>query len=174
MDDGCNEAELDDKIKFYVTDEYKVMHCASPRSDEYLQLSMYTLHNRCYMQRQVLREMSTEQLIDTIVIHPTVTLTPSFRDTGLTSTYSFQPLSNLVYMRDQQITTAKGIVLGSLRSSQRQLEVELMQFVFRKLGTSILHPPKRRHTLSRPPACRIPATGVPALPWHLIGRRTQN
>jgi arginine deiminase len=87
-----------------------------------------------YVQKQVLREMSTEQLIDSIMIHPTVTLSPSFRDTGLTSTYSFQPLANLVYMRDQQITTCKGIVLGRLRSEQRQLEVELMNFAFNKLG----------------------------------------
>lgn len=91
------------------------------------------------MQRQVLREMSAEQLIDTIMIHPTVTLQPSYRDTGLTSTYSFQPLSNLVYMRDQQITTAKGIVLGCLRSAQRQLEVDLMEFVFHKLGVHTPH-----------------------------------
>lgn len=87
------------------------------------------------MQKQVLREMSLEQLIDTIMIHPTVTLSQSGRDTGLISTYSFQPLANLVYMRDQQITTAKGVVLGSLRSHQRQREVDLMEFVFNKLGT---------------------------------------
>ena len=86
------------------------------------------------VQRQVLREMSLEQLIDTIMIHPTVTLSQSGRDTGFISTYSFQPLANLVYMRDQQITTAKGIVLGSLRSHQRQREVDLMDFVFNKLG----------------------------------------
>ena len=72
------------------------------------------------VQKQVLREMSLEQLIDTIMIHPSVTLSQSGRDTGFISTYSFQPLANLVYMRDQQITTAKGIVLGSLRSHQRQ------------------------------------------------------
>lgn len=98
------------------------------------------------MQRQVLREMSAEQLIDTIMIHPTVTLQPSYRDTGLTSTYSFQPLSNLVYMRDQQITTAKGIVLGCLRSAQRQLEVDLMEFVFHKLGVHITHLVLCRHS----------------------------
>ena len=78
--------------------------------------------------------MSLEQLIDTIMIHPSVTLSQSGRDTGFISTYSFQPLANLVYMRDQQITTAKGIVLGSLRSHQRQREVDLMDFVFHKLG----------------------------------------
>jgi hypothetical protein len=58
----------------------------------------------------------------------------SSRDTGLTASYTFEPLSNLVYTRDQQITTCKGIVMGRLRSQQRQKEVELMQYCFRKLG----------------------------------------
>jgi hypothetical protein len=56
------------------------------------------------------------------------------RDTGLTASYTFEPLSNLVYTRDQQITTCKGIVMGRLRSQQRQKEVELMHYCFRKLG----------------------------------------
>ena len=33
-----------------------------------------------------------------------------------------------------QITTCKGIVMGRLRSAQRQLEVELMRFCHNKLG----------------------------------------
>lgn len=81
--------------------------------------------------------MSTAQLIDTIMINPTVLLQPSGRDTGLTATYSFQPLSNLVYTRDQQITTCRGIVMGRLRSLQRQLEVDLMAFCFEKLGKGL-------------------------------------
>ncbi len=36
-----------------------------------------------------------------------VHLTPSYRDTGLFASYTFEPLSNLVYTRDQQITTCK-------------------------------------------------------------------
>jgi arginine deiminase len=56
------------------------------------------------------------------------------RDTGLTASYTFEPLSNLVYTRDQQVTTCKGIVMGRLRSAQRQKEVELMSYCFRKLG----------------------------------------
>lgn len=60
----------------------------------------------------------------------------SYRDTGLSASYTFQPLSNLVYTRDQQVTTCKGIVMGRLRSSQRQLEVEVMRFCFEKLGGS--------------------------------------
>jgi hypothetical protein len=47
--------------------------------------------------------MSVTQLIDLILINPTVHLAPSYRDTGLTASYTFEPLSNLVYTRDQQV-----------------------------------------------------------------------
>jgi hypothetical protein len=82
-------------------------------------------------------KMSTDQLIETIVIRPTVTLIPTNQHTGLTSEYSFKPLSNLIYMRDQQITTAKGIVMGHLKTPQRHLETEVMHFAFSKLGEAL-------------------------------------
>ena len=47
--------------------------------------------------------MSIHQLIDTILINPTVHVSPSYRDTGLSASYTFKPLSNLVYTRDQQV-----------------------------------------------------------------------
>jgi hypothetical protein len=52
---------------------------------------------------QVIEHMSVTQLIDLILINPTVSLAPSYRDTGLTASYTFEPLSNLVYTRDQQV-----------------------------------------------------------------------
>ncbi len=55
--------------------------------------------------------MSTTQLIDTVMINPTVSLQPSYRDTGLTASYTFEPLSNLVYTRDQQVTTCKWVTV---------------------------------------------------------------
>ncbi|GBF90210.1 arginine deiminase [Raphidocelis subcapitata] len=88
--------------------------------------------------REVIEHMSVTQLIDIILINPTVHLTPSGRDTGFTAAYTFEPLSNLVYTRDQQITTCRGIVMGRLRSQQRQREVELMRFCFNKLGLPIV------------------------------------
>lgn len=100
-----------------------------------------------------MHEMSTDQLIETIMIRPTVTLIPTDQHTGLTSAYSFEPLSNLIYMRDQQITTARGIVMGHLKTPQRRLETEVMKFAFTKLGARP----------SRPNICvvlgMLPATG---------------
>lgn len=103
--------EIEAEDRYYLSDEYK---------------------------RKVVEHMAVPQLIDTILINPTVHLAPSYRDTGLTATYSFEPLSNLVYTRDQQITTARGIVMGRLRSPQRNLEVSLMHFCLEKLGLQVI------------------------------------
>lgn len=46
--------------------------------------------------REVVEQMGTSQLIDTIMINPTVTLRASHRDTGFTASYTFEPLSNMV------------------------------------------------------------------------------
>ncbi|PNW79619.1 hypothetical protein CHLRE_08g360350v5 [Chlamydomonas reinhardtii] len=89
------------------------------------------------MSARVICQMGTSQLIDTVMINPTVTLQPSYRDTGFTASYTFEPLSNLVYTRDQQVTTCKGIVMGRLRSAQRQREVQVMRFCFNKLGMAV-------------------------------------
>ena len=69
---------------------------------------------------------------------------------GLNATYSFEPLSNLVYTRDQQITTCKGIVMGRLRSPQRNLEVSLMKFCLQKLGEPSLQPSLANLGVCRP------------------------
>ncbi|KIY99877.1 Amidinotransferase family protein [Monoraphidium neglectum] len=125
--EGFTAEDIAEKDRFYLTDDYK---------------------------REVVEHMSIAQLIDIILINPTVALTPSGRDTGFMASYTFAPLSNLVYTRDQQvslrrgaasptpatpaITTCKGIVMGCLRSAQRQREVQLMRFCFNKLGMPIV------------------------------------
>ena len=58
--------------------------------------------------RNVLEVMSPEQLIDVVLCHPTVEMRPSFRDTGFTASYRFDPLTNMQFTRDQQITTNQG------------------------------------------------------------------
>lgn len=80
MENGRKIEELAEDDRKYVSDAYK---------------------------REVVEHMSTSQLVDTIMINPTVIITPSQRDTGLSAAYGFHPLSNLVYTRDQQITTCK-------------------------------------------------------------------
>eukprot|EP00899_Mesostigma_viride_P029157 jgi/Mesvir1/9426/Mv02169-RA.1 len=87
---------------------------------------------------QVLEALSIEQLVNIVLTNPTVTVQPSFRDTGFTATYNFNPLTNLIYTRDQQITTRKGIVACRLRSEQRQSEAAIMAFCLKKIGMDLI------------------------------------
>ena len=84
--------------------------------------------------RHILESMSITQVVDTLLTRPVVHIACSGRDTGMTASYSFRPLSNLIYTRDQQITTCKGVVMARLRSQQRQDEVSLMKYVVSKIG----------------------------------------
>eukprot|EP01105_Mastigella_eilhardi_P014480 TRINITY_DN32_c0_g2_i1.p1 TRINITY_DN32_c0_g2~~TRINITY_DN32_c0_g2_i1.p1 ORF type:complete len:456 (+),score=126.10 TRINITY_DN32_c0_g2_i1:97-1464(+) len=88
--------------------------------------------------RLVLECMAVRQLVDIILTHPTVFIEPSYRDTGVTATYTFAPQTNITFTRDQQITTCKGIVMGRLRSEQRVQEGDIMEFCFRKLGYKVI------------------------------------
>lgn len=88
--------------------------------------------------RKVIEEMGQQQLVDIIFTNPTVTVSPSPRDTGFTASYHFDPLSNIMFVRDQQITTKKGIVMARLSSKQRHKEVDIMEFCFKKLGLNVI------------------------------------
>ena len=116
--------EIDDKIKLdenstnyktfmeYVNDEYK---------------------------NKVIEKLSDDQLVDVILNNPTYELRPTELNTFIEPTsISFNPLGNLIFCRDQQITTAKGVVIGRARSNQRAGEHIIMEQVFRNLKSNIL------------------------------------
>mmetsp|Transcript_13253 Transcript_13253/g.35640 ORF Transcript_13253/g.35640 Transcript_13253/m.35640 type:complete len:470 (-) Transcript_13253:1644-3053(-) len=107
----CKDLNTDSETMHYVGEEYK---------------------------RTVIEEMSVGQLVSIVLTKPTVTLKKSYRDTGFTATYSFEPLSNINFTRDQQITTRRGIVMGRLRSEQRYGEVDVLHFCHRKLGLEVV------------------------------------
>ncbi len=50
-----------------------------------------------------------------------------------------QPLTNLHYMRDQQVVTDKGLVLGRMAKFQRQREPVLTGFFWEVMGVPIVH-----------------------------------
>jgi arginine deiminase len=111
LDTGCSARLLSEQDLFFVGHEYKA---------------------------SVLEAMSAEQLVDVVLCGPTVHVMPSFRDTGFTARYAFEPLTNVQFTRDQAVTTARGLVLARLRSPQRQREVELLAFCFAKLGLPVV------------------------------------
>lgn len=89
--------------------------------------------------REVLAHQSPEALAEVILTRPTVVLRASARNTELEVVdFRFNPLGNLVFTRDQQITTAKGVVLGRMNSPQRAAEVQVMGLVWRQLGVDVI------------------------------------
>eukprot|EP01114_Cavostelium_apophysatum_P016167 TRINITY_DN4547_c0_g1_i1.p1 TRINITY_DN4547_c0_g1~~TRINITY_DN4547_c0_g1_i1.p1 ORF type:complete len:828 (+),score=180.71 TRINITY_DN4547_c0_g1_i1:391-2874(+) len=88
---------------------------------------------------KILSGMSVDQLVDIVLTNPTIHLKKSLLNTALTSTgITFAPLSNLVFCRDQQITTRKGVVMAQLASSTRLAEVAVTKFCFEKMGMQII------------------------------------
>lgn len=88
---------------------------------------------------ETLQTMSPNHLADIVLCRPTVHLGKSDRNTPLVvNSVSFQPMSNLVFTRDQQITTAAGIVLGQLGPRQRHHEMAVMKVCFKKLHINVL------------------------------------
>lgn len=89
--------------------------------------------------REVLAKMSREKLAWVILTRPTVAMEVSDHNTPLvTKLTSFNPVGNIVFTRDQQITTARGVVLGCFNAVQRRLETRIMEFCWRKLGARIV------------------------------------
>lgn len=63
--------------------------------------------------REVIETMSTQQLIDTIMINPTVHITPSYRDTGMTASYRCAIISSF----EHGLIMTEGEVAGVARQS---------------------------------------------------------
>jgi Arginine deiminase len=83
----------------------------------------------------IISKMHPEQLVQIILQQPTVTLhsTGGF-NTGYTAEYQLKPVMNMYFMRDQMITTAKGVVLSNMNSLQRQVETKIAKFALYNFG----------------------------------------
>jgi arginine deiminase len=94
--------------------------------------------------KSCIEKMDVEQLVEVVLTRPTIVLEKADKDTELlVVNYSYEPLVNLLFCRDQQITTAKGVIMGRPRSRIRQQEVEVMEFCFNKLGVPVIGTRKR-------------------------------
>ena len=101
-----------EKFKYYVSDSYK---------------------------NEALGKLSDDQLVDVVLNNPRYKLKPTELNTFIEPTLiSFNPLGALIFCRDQQITTKKGVVIGRARSSQRDGERIIMKQVFENLNIKIL------------------------------------
>ena len=105
-------------------------------SKEYKTFLKYTKDD---YKQEVIDKLSEDQLVDVALNNPKYILQPTKFNTFIEpKIISFNPLGALVFCRDQQITTKKGVVIGRARSSQRDGEHIIMKQVFENLNVKIL------------------------------------
>jgi len=87
--------------------------------------------------KDVVAKLHPKELVSIILQQPSITLqSTKGHNTGLKASYSADPVMNLYFMRDQVITTAKGLVVGHFNAPQRELETKIVKFAYKKLGIS--------------------------------------
>ena len=114
--------------------------------DDNLKLNENSTNYKLFMEyvndeykNKVIDKLSDDQLVDVILNNPTYKLRPTELNTFIEpALISFNPLGNLIFCRDQQITTAKGVVIGRARSNQRAGEHIIMEQVFKNLNSNLL------------------------------------
>ena len=105
-------------------------------SEEYKTFLKYTEDN---YKKEVIDKLSDDQLVDVVLNNPKYELMPTNMNTFIEpKSISFSPLGNLIFCRDQQITTAKGVVIGRAHSSQRAGEHKIMKQVFDNINATVL------------------------------------
>ncbi|MBA4418041.1 MAG: amidinotransferase [Syntrophus sp. (in: bacteria)] len=84
---------------------------------------------------EVIASLHPVELIKIILQQPLVRLeTTEGHNTGFKATYWMDPVMNLYFMRDQVMTTAKGLVVGHFNAVQREMETKIVRFAYTKLG----------------------------------------
>lgn len=87
--------------------------------------------------QDTLNLLHPKDLVRIIFERPEVTITPSKEENvKFDASYKVNPLMNLYFLRDQQITTDLGVILGNMNSSKRKFETEVTNFALKKLGIS--------------------------------------
>jgi len=85
--------------------------------------------------KDVISKLHPKELVSIIMQQPSITLqSTKGLNTGLYASYRANPVMNLYFMRDQVITTAKGLVVGHFNAPQRELETKIVRFAYIKMG----------------------------------------
>ena len=84
--------------------------------------------------QEILKVMHPVTLKEILFLNPIVHLYKTPTNTGFAARYELDPLMNMYFLRDQMITTGKGIVIGKFNSVQRAKETKIIKFVLHKLG----------------------------------------
>ena len=106
-----NSIVANEKIEFFMSEEYK---------------------------KQTLSHYSDEDLIEILLNRPVCHLASESINTHLVlKSVLFQPLGNMVFTRDHQIITPKGIILCNL-AEQRKREIQLIRWFYEMLDIPVL------------------------------------
>ena len=125
-----HDESLLDELKNYVARalDFSTTHIFPPDLEKVLGQKRYTIER-----------LSAEKLVETCLLLPAITCKYNVprMNTGFDQDINVRPLNNFIFLRDQQIITDKGIVVGNMNSSKRSSETWLMQFVFKVLGVRL-------------------------------------
>ena len=80
-----------------------------------LSIDDYLNYSSDNYKENTLRKFSKKNLMNVILTRPSLKLKHTETDTYESTSINFYPLGNLVFCRDQQITTKKGIVIGKTK-----------------------------------------------------------
>ena len=132
------EESLNYERETNIEEEKKNLDKNSP-SKRKRSIDEYEFNSSDQYKEKVLKKFSKKNLLNVILTRPTMKLKHIETDTYIESTsITFCPLGNLVFCRDQQITTKKGVVIGRSRTSQRKYEHKIMKQVFKNLNVQIV------------------------------------
>ena len=121
------------------TDIFEEKKKIKERPDPSPKIKTYIENSSDEYKEKVLKKFKIHNLMNVILTRPKMTLKHIETDTYIESTsITFCPLGNLVFCRDQQITTKKGVVIGRSRTSQRKYEHIIMKQVFKNLKVEIV------------------------------------
>jgi arginine deiminase len=86
------------------------------------------------------KKLDSEHFFNTILLNPCIELDPrtATRRINLQVTER-EPLSNIYFMRDQQIVTDKGLVLARMSKPQRRREPQLTKLLWDMLGEPLIY-----------------------------------
>jgi arginine deiminase len=118
-----------------------LMNFSSVHFNLYLGKHMPDPHKEQMLTREYIREslsrLEKDDLIDLIFLRPRLVIDVDGSSSGFKyDKIPLSPLANLTFTRDQQITTAKGVVIGKFGAIQRIPENDLMKVVWKQLSVN--------------------------------------
>ena len=104
-----------------------------------IELSLERLQDMKLYKARSMRAAHPTDLVRMILQRPSAYIHKCSENTEfIAESYKLHPLMNMHFLRDQQITTDKGIVIGKMNSVQRRLETDVTKYIFNKLELPIV------------------------------------